>query len=163
MKYCALLVLITCAAVPVSNATSNPLGKVMELMDSLTAKITAEGEAEAKAFKEYFEWCDDAAANLHNEIKNGNKKQEDLEAAISKGTADIEASTAKIEELSAAISADETELKEATAVREKEVATFKASESELVDAIDTLDRAVGIIQKNMDKHSSAALAQVDTH
>ena len=31
--------------------------KVMELMDSLTAKITAEGEEEAKAFKEYFEWC----------------------------------------------------------------------------------------------------------
>jgi hypothetical protein len=31
---------------------SNPLGKVIELMDSLTAKITAEGDAEAKAFKE---------------------------------------------------------------------------------------------------------------
>jgi len=161
MKYCALLVLITCAAVPVSNATSNPLGKVMELMDSLTAKITAEGEAEAKAFKEYFEWCDDAAANLHNEIKTGTKNQEDLEAAISKATADIEASTAKIEELSASISADEKELKEATAVREKEVATFEASEKELVDAIDTLDRAVGILQKEMSKNP-AALAQVDT-
>merc|ERR1719333_1363396 len=90
---------------------SNPLGKVIELMDSLAAKITAEGEAEAKAFKEYFAWCDDASANLHNEIKTGTKNQEDLEAAISKATADIEASTAKIEELSASISADEKELK----------------------------------------------------
>merc|ERR1719217_1042130 len=161
MKYCALLVLITCAAVPVSNATANPLGKVMQLMDDLTAKITAEGEAEAKAFKEYFEWCDDAAANLHNEIKTGNKKQEDLEAAISKATADIEASSAKIEDLSAAISADEKELAEATAVREKEVATFKASEKELVEAIDSLDRAIGILPKEMAKNP-AALAQVDT-
>merc|ERR1719498_1643253 len=125
-----------------AEATSNPLGKVMELMDSLTAKITAEGEEEAKAFKDYFEWCDDAAANLHNEIKTGNKKQEDLEASISKATADIEANTAKIEELSAAISADDKELKEATAVREREVAVFEASEKELTDAIDTLDRAV---------------------
>merc|ERR1719158_476223 len=83
-----------------ADAAGNPLGKVFELMNSLTAKITAEGEAEAKAFKEYFAWCDDAAANLHNEIKNGAKKQEDLEAAISKATADIEASTAKIEDLS---------------------------------------------------------------
>merc|ERR1719217_1012576 len=161
MKYCALLVLITCAALPVSNATSNPLGKVMELMDSLTAKITAEGEAEAKAFKEYFEWCDDAAANLHNEIKTGTKNQEDLEAAISKATADIEASTAKIEELSGSISADEKELKEATAVREKEVATFEASEKELVEAIDSLDRAINILQKEMAKNP-AALAQFDT-
>jgi len=147
--------------VATANTTSNPLGKVIELMDSLTAKITAEGEEEAKAFKEYFEWCDDAAANLHNEIKNGNKKQEDLEAAISKASADIEAGSAKIEDLSAAISADEKELAEATAVREKEVATFEASEKDLMDAIDSLDRAIGILQKEMSK-SPAALAQIDT-
>merc|ERR1719333_1397031 len=144
-----------------SDASINPLGKVLELMDTLNAKIVAEGEEEAKAFKEYFAWCDDAAANLHNEIKTGSKKQEDLEAAISKAKADIEASSAKIEDLSAAISADEKELAEATAVREKEVATFEASEKELVEAIDSLDRAIGILQKNMDKHGSA-LAQVDT-
>merc|ERR1719333_1481162 len=131
-----------------SDASINPLGKVLELMDTLNAKIVAEGEEEAKAFKEYFAWCDDAAANLHNEIKEGGKKQEDLEAAISKATADIEASTAKIETLSAAISADEKELKEATAVREKE----------LVEAIDSLDRAIGILQKEMSKNP-AALAQ----
>merc|ERR1719213_289903 len=98
MNYLVLFALFACA--PVADATSNPLGKVMELMDSLTAKITAEGEEEAKAFKEYFEWCDEAAANLQNEIKTGTKKQEDLEALISKAAADIEASTVKIEELS---------------------------------------------------------------
>jgi len=161
MNQFVLFAVFACASAAASDANSNPLGKVIELMDSLTAKITAEGEEEAKAFKEYFEWCDDAAANLHNEIKTGTKSQEDLEAAISKATADIEASTAKIEELSASISADEKELKEATAVREKEVATFEASEKELVDAIDTLDRAVGILQKEMSKNP-AALAQVDT-
>merc|ERR1719197_113646 len=156
-----LFALFACASVAAADASSNPLGKVMELMDSLTAKITAEGEEEAKAFHEYFEWCDDAAANTQNEIKTGTKKQEDLEAAISKATADIEASSAKIEDLSGAISADEKELKEATAVREKEVATFEASEKELVDAIDSLDRAIGILQKEMSK-SPAALAQIDT-
>merc|ERR1719236_255759 len=159
MNYLVLFALL--ASAPVVDATSNPLGKVMELMDSLTAKITAEGEEEAKAFKEYFEWCDDAAANLHNEIKTGSKKQEDLEATISKCTADIEACTAKIEDLSAAISADEKELAEATAVREQEVATFEASEKELVESIDSLDRAIGILQKEMSKNP-AALAQVDT-
>merc|ERR1719420_2436496 len=62
---------------------------------------------------------------------------------------------------SASISADQSELKQATIVREKEVATFQASESELVDAIDTLDRAIGILQKEMGKNP-AALAQIDT-
>merc|ERR1719247_3317747 len=152
-----LLLLLVC---PLA-IEANPLGKVIQLMDDLTAKITAEGEAEAKAFKEYFEWCDDAAANLHNEIKNGAKKQEDLEAAISKASADIEACSGKIEDLSGAISADEKELKEATAIRVKEVATCEAAEKELMDAINSLDRAIGILQKEMNKNP-AALAQVDT-
>jgi len=142
-------------------SSGDPLGKVFELMSSLAAKITAEGEAEAKAFNEYVEWCDDAAANLHNEIKTGGEKQEELEATISKCKADIEACSVKIEDLSGAISADEKELKEATAVRTKEVAVFTASEKELVDAVETLDRAVGVLSKEMAK-GGAALAQVDT-
>jgi len=154
------LMLLSC---PLASAekTASPLSKVFELMEALTAKITAEGEEEAKAFKEYFEWCDDAAANLHNEIKTGSEKQEELEATIGKCTADIETCSAKIEDLSAAIAADKKELDEATAVREKEVATFKAAEAELMDAIDTLDRAVGILSKEMAKNP-ASLAQVDT-
>jgi predicted nucleic acid-binding Zn-ribbon protein len=143
-------------------ASMDPLGKVFELMTDLEAKITKEGEEEAKAFNEYVEWCDDAAANLHNEIKTGTEKKEELEATISKCKADIEANSVKIEELSGSIAADEKELKEATAVREKEVATFEASEAELVDAIDTLERAVGILQKEMSKNP-ASLAQVDTN
>jgi hypothetical protein len=102
------------------------------------------------------------AANTHNEIKTGAEKKEELEATISKCKADIEASSVKIEDLSGAISADEKELKEATAIRKKEVATFEASEKELVETIDTLDRAVGILEKEMAKGASASLAQVDT-
>merc|ERR1719199_693459 len=160
-QMCALVCVLALAVTPSVSATANPLGKVFELMSSLTAKITAEGEAEAKAFGDYVEWCDNAAANLRNEIKTGGEKKEELGATISKSKADIESSSVKIEDLSGSIAANEKELKEATAVRTKEVATFKASESELVDAIDTLDRAVGILQKEMNKNP-ASLAQVDT-
>jgi len=156
-----MLVLLALAPAVAVGATANPLGAITQLMDSLTAKITAEGDAEAKAFKEYFAWCDDAAANSQNAIKTGEKEQENLEAAISKAGADIEAATAKIEDLSGAISADEAELKEASAVRASEVATFEASEKELMDAVDSLDRAIGILQKEMSKNP-AALAQIDT-
>jgi len=38
----------------VSAEQSNPLGKVFELMNALEAKVKSEGEAEAKAFKEFF-------------------------------------------------------------------------------------------------------------
>jgi hypothetical protein len=163
MKSSVLLTLFF-VGVPCASATddaTNPLSKTIELLDSLTAKITAEGEAEAKAYKEYVAWCDDAAGNLKYEIKTGEAKKAELEATITKTTADIEAADAKIEELSGSIAADEKELKEATAVRKKESADFAASEAELVDAIDTLDRAIMVLEKEM-KKNPAALAQVDT-
>merc|ERR1740129_1922321 len=71
------------------------------------------------------------------------------------------ASTTKIDELVASIAADDAELKDATTVREKEAADFAKNEAELMDVIDTLERAVSIISKEMAKNP-AALAQIDT-
>merc|ERR1719482_1079392 len=99
---------------------SNPLGKVFELMSALEAKIVKEGEAEAKAFKEFFEWCDSSSQNLNNEIKTAKTNQEKLTAKIDQLTSDIKVGTAKVEELSAAIATNEGELADATKIRTKE-------------------------------------------
>jgi len=139
---------------------SNPLGKVFELMSALEAKIVKEGEAEAKAFKEFFQWCDSASQDLSNDIKTGKTKQEKLEAKIGELTSDIDVSETEIEKLAAAISANDKELSEATAIRNKEAADFGSSEKELVETVDTLDRAVSIISTEMSKNP-AALAQID--
>jgi len=139
---------------------SNPMAKVIELMDGLAAKVTADGEAAAKTYKEYFEWCDDSAKNTQFAIKTASSEKEELEAKIADLTATIETSSGKIEDLAGAIASDEKELKEATAIREKELAEFQKSEAELVDTVDTLERAVGILEKEMSK--GAAFAQIDT-
>jgi len=140
---------------------TNPLAKVLDLMDECTAKVKSDMEAEAKAYKEYYEWCDDAAKNVQFEIKTAKASKEKLEAAITKLTSDIEVGTSKIEDLSEAIATNEADLKEATAVREKEAADFAAAEAEMVDAVDTLGRAIGILEREMAKNP-AAFAQIDT-
>jgi len=89
-----LLVAFLASSGLASAADANPLGKVIELMDSLTAKIIKEGEDESAAYKEFFAWCDDAARNYREEITTGTTKKEKLEAAIAKHAGDIEASTA---------------------------------------------------------------------
>jgi len=120
-----------------SAVDSNPLGKVFELMSALEAKIKAEGEAEAAAFKEFFNWCDSSAQNLGFEIKTGKKQKEKLEAKIGETTSAADVSASKIEDLAASISKSEGELSEATSIREKEAADFAASEKELVESVDT--------------------------
>jgi hypothetical protein len=146
-----MLVLLLAIVAPAASA-ENPLSTVLNLMDSLTAKITAEGEAEAKAYKEYVEWCDNAAANVKFEIKSATSKKEGLEATIAKATDDASSSASKVEDLAASISSDESELRSATTIREKEASDFAASEAELVEAIDTLGRAINIIEREMQKN-----------
>lgn len=140
---------------------SNPLGTVLSLIDELATKITAEGEKEAKAYKEYVEWCDDAAANVKFEIKTSKSKKEELEAAIVKYTDDSSSSSSKIEDLAGSVAADGKELKEATEVREREAAEFAATEAELVDSVDTLGRAINIIDREMAKNP-ALVQQVNS-
>merc|ERR1719316_166535 len=161
----ATLALLAVALAPGANAAlldaeTNPLAKVIELMDSLAAKITADGEAEAKAYHEYMEWCDDETKNLGFEIKTLTSQKEKLEATIQKATADIEEGETKIADLAAAIATAEEELANATLIRKKENEDFIAAEKELVDSIDVLDRAIAILEREMAKNP--ALVQVDT-
>jgi len=109
-------------ALEASAENTNPLAKVIELLDGLKAKVTAEGEAEAKAYKEFFAWCDDAAANKGFEIKTATSKKEELTATIEKATSDISEGTSKIEELAGSIAKAESEVADATAIRDKEKA-----------------------------------------
>jgi len=160
MQY-AVICIALIATVDAGQAESNPLGKVYELMTALEAKIIKEGEAEAKAFKEFFEWCDDASKNINYDIETGKKSQEKLTAKIAELSSDIEVGDSKIEELAGAIATNEGELKDAQAIRDKEAADFAVSEKELVDTVDTLDRAISIISTEMSKNP-AALAQIDT-
>jgi len=140
---------------------TNPLGQVFALMDELAAKVTKDKEAEAKAYKEYFEWCDDASSNKNNEIKTATALKEKLEATIAELTANLDATDTKIAELVDAISTGETDLASATKIREKEAADFAASEKDLVEAVDTLGRALNILEREMAKNP-AALAQMST-
>jgi len=149
------------AAAPLAASEANPLGKVVQLMDDLAAKITKEGEVEAKSFTEYMAWCDDAATNAKFSIEDATKQKGELEARITGFSSDIEVAGSKIEQLAGAIATSESDVKDATLVRDKEAADFAASEKELMETIDALGRAVGILEKEMSKNP-AAFAQMDT-
>jgi chromosome segregation ATPase len=139
----------------------NPLGKVIELLNSLTAKVMKDGEDEAKAYHDYFEWCDDAAKNAGFAIETATNMKAKLEASISSLSANIDASTGKIEDLAAAIAQSESEIKDASLIREKEAAEFAESEKELEETLSALSRAIHIIETEMAKNP-ASFAQVDT-
>ncbi|CAK0862944.1 unnamed protein product [Prorocentrum cordatum] len=162
MKFAGLFLVAVLAGVGRgASVDENPLGKVIELMDSLIAKVTADGEAEDKAFTEYVEWCDDTTKTQQNDIKVADAKKASLEATIAKATADIEASEGKIGDLAAKVAQAESELKDSALIREKEASDFSSAEAELMEALSALTRAIGVIEKEMAKNP-AAFVQMDT-
>jgi len=168
MKRAGVLVACLCLqrlAMPVlaevAAEMSTPLAKVLELMEDLPVRVVDEGEQADKAYREYFEWCDDAASGKREEIKTLTAKQEKLSATIDKLTSSAMVAAANVEELGKGLGVMAAQLKDATVIREKEASEFAEGEAELMDTIDTLGRAVAVIEKKMEK-DKGAFAQIST-
>merc|ERR1719428_1831706 len=120
-----------------------------------------EGEAEEKAYKEFFEWCDDAAKNKQFELKTATVAKAKLEATIKKAASDMQVADENIASFAAQIAQDNKDLEDATVIREAEHKEFAAAEAEMVEGVDMLDRAIGIIERNM-KGSALVQQPIDT-
>merc|ERR1719502_425087 len=148
MKFTAVAALVLLTGFAHASNT-DPIQKVLEMLSDLEGKILKEGEHAQKVYDEFSEFCEDRSRELGFEIKTGKGEVAKLEATIEKESATIESLNAKIDELSAAIATDEADLKAARTIRAKELATFEAEDAKLSEAIDTLSRAIGIIEREM--------------
>jgi len=137
----------------------SPIGKVLEMIGGLQAKVIKEGEEAQKVYAEFAEWCEDRSKDLGFEIKTAKSEVESLAATIAEETASIASAETKIEELSASIATNEADLKAATEIRAKENKDFVAEESELMEIVNMIERAIGILERELSK-GGASMMQV---
>eukprot|EP00445_Apocalathium_hangoei_P044215 CAMPEP_0203984006 /NCGR_PEP_ID=MMETSP0360-20130528/4185_1 /ASSEMBLY_ACC=CAM_ASM_000342 /TAXON_ID=268821 /ORGANISM="Scrippsiella Hangoei, Strain SHTV-5" /LENGTH=146 /DNA_ID=CAMNT_0050922973 /DNA_START=69 /DNA_END=506 /DNA_ORIENTATION=+ len=128
-------------------AEVSPIGKVLQLISDLQAKILSEGEGAQKVYSEYAEWCEDRSRDLGHSIKTATSEVESLKATIAEETSTSSALSSKIEDLAGDVATDEADLKAATEIRDKEKSDFATEESELTEIISTLERAVAILER----------------
>merc|ERR1719410_2107361 len=139
-------------------SAASPIDKVITMLGDLETKIIKEGEDAHKVYAEFAEWCEDTSKDVSYEIKTGKGNVADLKANIEKEAANIAVQDSAIEDLAGQIATDEADLKAATEIRAKEASAFSAEEKDLAETIDTLERAIGIIEKEM--NGGAAFAQI---
>jgi hypothetical protein len=157
MKMMAVVALVffAFATAPGAHANEvNPIEKVTSMISELQQDVIKEGSDSQKAYNEFSEMCEDRSRELGFEIKTGKASVKELKATIEKETADAEALNAKIEEIGGAIATDEADLKAATEIRAKENSVFIAEEKELMGTIDTIGRAITILEREMGKGAS---------
>jgi len=139
-------------------SSASPIDKIITMIGDLETKIIGEGEDAHKIYAEFAEWCEDTSKDVMYEIKTGKGNVADLKANIEKEAANIAVQDSAIEDLAGQIATDEADLKAATEIRAKEASAFSAEEKDLAETIDTLERAIGIIEKEM--NGGAAMAQI---
>merc|ERR1719337_131159 len=95
--------------------------------------------------------CHDDSMDLGFQIETGKKDVARAKATIADEEAKIGSAEAKIEELSTSIATSTKDLESATAIRAKENEDFQKLEKELLEAVSMLERAYGIIEREMAK------------
>merc|ERR1719410_1392645 len=130
-------------------SAASPIDKVITMLGDLETKIIKEGEDAHKVYAEFAEWCEDTSKDVSYEIKTGKGNVADLKANIEKEAANIAVQESSVEDLAGQLATDEAELKAATEIRAKEASTFVVKQKDLVETSDTLERAIGIIEKEM--------------
>jgi len=130
---------------------TNPITQVLTMISDLEGKIITEGKTEQKLYDKKTRFCEERASKLSQEIKTEKAEIDDLEATTDEQTAIKTVASTKIEEESSDISTDEADLKAAIAILETETADFKAEERQSKEIIDSLDRGIATLTKEMAK------------
>lgn len=149
MKTCATILLVAALTASSGANASNPVEKVIQLIGDMQTKIIGEGEEAQKTYSKTAEWCEERSKNIGFDLKTAKAEMNSLKATIEEETAKASSLSAKVEELAAGLSTDEADLEAATTIRKKEAADFAKQEKELTEVIDSLNRAIGILEKEM--------------
>jgi len=151
MKFSVLIASSACVA------AVSPIQKVVQMLSDLEVRVIKEGEATQKTFEEFSEWCEDRSRELGFEIKTATAQVEELTATIVDSTSRAAALTEEIEDLGGSIAQNEADLSAATEIRNKEKVDFQAEEKELTETISALERAIGILEKEMAKGGASMM------
>lgn len=144
------------------SASSSPITKVLELLGDMQAKVKKEASEAEETVKEQDLFCERRASDLGYSIQTNKNAKEELEARISKAEGKIETVGESVEEALSGIQANEANLESATNLRSKEKAQFVAAQKDLMDTMESMKKAVRVLESEAAKGTgaSASLLQV---
>jgi hypothetical protein len=142
-----------------TNGQTNPLAKVLEMLDNMQKEVIKGGEEQAHAYSEFSEMCEDRSRELQHEIKSGQATAQDLAATIDKATDDEAEADSQIGELTGVISSAQSDVKAATMIRTKEAKEFIVVQKDLIDTISKIERSISILEKMLRKVGGASFVQ----
>lgn len=138
----------------------SPIGKIVQMLNDMQAKGKKEMQEEQVRFASYKQFCESTASEKASSIAKGKEAIEQLTAAIAKAEADASVLGKEVTQHEADIVGWKEELEKATAERKKEKAAFNEAHKEYTASIDSVERALAHLEKNL---PGAAASFAQTH
>merc|ERR1719207_402373 len=157
-KMNTIILLLSVLAVPSAATGSNPIRKVVTMLQDMQKTIEAEGKKEEELFEKFMCYCSGGEAKLQAAIDQGKAQIETLTSQIERGTAEKSQLDQDLVTHKSDRAAAENTIKESTAMREKEAAEFAATSGDMKSNIASMAGALDALKKGL----SAALLQTST-
>jgi len=134
MKTVYLIAALATAPVHVASSESrvhaNPIRKVVTMLQSMQAKVEADGERETKLYEKFMCYCKSAGGGLDGGISEAAAKIPQLESSVEEGTGKKAQLVSDIQGHKADRAAATSAVAEATGIRAKEKAAFDKEKDE---------------------------------
>jgi predicted nucleic acid-binding Zn-ribbon protein len=136
----------------------NPIRRVVNMLDSMTKKIEAEGAKEQELFDKFMCYCKNGRGALEQSIADAEDKIPKVQAAIDAMGAEVEQLDADIKAAKAGREEAKTALAEGKALRAKEAAAFAKESADFKTNVAAMGKAIAALEKGV----GAAFLQTST-
>merc|ERR1719207_129454 len=113
-----------------SGLVANPIRKVVTMLQSMQAKITAEAAKKEKMFDTYMCYCQNADSTLAKSIADAENKIPQLESLIGEDAAEKKQLESEVKEAKESRAQAKEDIAKATALREKEAKAYAKFKSD---------------------------------
>mmetsp|Transcript_5100 Transcript_5100/g.11288 ORF Transcript_5100/g.11288 Transcript_5100/m.11288 type:complete len:705 (+) Transcript_5100:74-2188(+) len=155
----ALLLAAGISSVSATEASANPIRRVVKMLQSMTTKIEAEAEKEEELYKKYMCYCKTSSGTLEEGIAAAETKIPKMESALEEAKSQKASLEQQLKEHKAGREEAGEALANADSLREKEAAEFAEESAELTANIDALTKAIKAISTGMGSFLQTGAAQ----
>lgn len=140
----------------------SPIGKVIEMLNTMLVKGKEEKQKEQVQFAAYKQWCTSIQDEKTRAVSTAKEKLDMLQAGVQEATTSAEELTLQIQKLDADVATWSADVKASTQVREIERDEYLKVHQDYTETIDAITQAVGILkaQKQNRAQAESLLAQI---
>jgi len=129
--------------------TANPIRKVVNMLQAMQKKVTAEGEKEQALYDKFMCYCKNGGGDLGKSIGDATTKVPQLGSDIEEGQAKKKQLDEDLKQHQVDRSAAKAAMAEASSIRDKEHAAFSKEKASLSSNLDAMSKAIDKISSGM--------------